>query len=274
MSRKKVELINVPLLTRNGNQGYIKVSKKSAYFIKNQFIKNLYIKAGALKESDFIDTNVYEENILEDFKDTFNKFISECEVKKDVIKQDIVECVTYKFFNKESQKLFDNKQQQEREAYYCTIFNPSIENAETILSYLSVKGSIEDSITFFGIMADFFSNVNYENAYFEYYYKKRNKVHLDVIDLLTMLKEFKGIHIDGRHYKSKQVSFEQLRENGYFENVNNNSKLAKLCNLIEINNGTYSKDAAEALKLIEEMDKISLETIKNRIDNLLKSKVR
>lgn len=273
MSRKKIELKNVPLLTKNEDKRYIKASKKSAYYIENQMIKSLYIKTGALKESDFIDTNVYEENVTEDLKDMFKKFISECEVKKDVIKKDIEKCTAYKFYNSGSQKLFDSRQQQERDSYFCEVYNPSIENADTILRYLSTKGNIEDSITFFHIMVDFFSNVDYENTYFEHYYKKWNKVYLEEIDLLTMLKEFKWIQIEECRYKSKQVSFEKLKANGYLESVKEQTKLIKFCSLIGINNGAYSKDAIEALKLIEEMDIKSLEIIKCRVDSLLESKV-
>lgn len=271
-----LKLKNIPLLTKNEDKGYLKVSKENAYFLKNQQLKSLYIKTAALKESDFIDTEIYERNVPDSLKEVFLEFLKDSGVKKHVFNASVKTGDSFTFYNELNKSLFDNRHRQQDYSYQCHFYNPGIQNVEIILKYLSndnISVDINDSITFFHLIADFCNQFKKNRAYFEYFYRDWRRVYLKEIDLYTLLRDHSWIWIQGSKYKGKQVSYSMLKENGYIKEDFNSLQIKELCELLEINISSYnSKDTETTLKLLEDMDSTSLEMIGERVEFLLKSK--
>lgn len=268
-SRKRFKLNHMMLLTKNGDEGYLKASKDDVYFLSNYDIRKLYIESGALSEKRIIDSDVYDKHVQKEFKELYISYVLNSGVKVSFIKDEVEETLRYEFYNKSSHALFNNRQLQEKDQYYCNIYSPSIVKGEKILKYLTHSGTLHESRVFFKMVYQFFSKVHYKKPYFEYYYNKFNRVELDEFDFITMLKDYKWLYINEKKFQSKHLEWSTLNEVGYFDEISDYTMLEKLCNSLDINIGDFSSGTAEVLDIINEMSVHNLSVIREKIDTLI-----
>lgn len=266
----KMPKLNFIIFLTTGENNYIKRSTQSTYYLKDLDLQNLYLNSRVLEESNFIDTRVYDENIPENLKGTFESYLKKSGVRVSLI-EEVFNEYNFDYENKISKKLFSERKQPQQYIYKSTHFNPTILGIKEILNYLSSKkyteNKVKESIALFRLITEFFNKHKNSKPYFEYHYNKLDqRVYLDELDLYTPLRNKSWIWINNKQFRTTSVSAESLVKAGYIDKDYTSIKdLLKTLDIQEL----LSKTVTDIINKIEFLDDESLILIKSKVDEIL-----
>lgn len=260
----------INLLNGKKSFGLLGNNSTQYYWVSNEVL-NLYnqLDSGQLltdvnnyekSEYRFIDQEIYNRNIAEELKNNFKELLEACGVSDNILMLEEKSCNgTYNFYIEENNKKFAARQYSP--TFFEIVYNPSILYIQDIIANIDY----EKSKLLWKILFDFFMNIDFEcEGYFINRYGQSKKRVTIKLDIIAILKEFKWIFIDNRCRKPEEVTYNDLKRNGYYlgeDIIYYLDKYKKICNILGIRQKGFSKKESDIRAQIitlndEELDRL------------------